>query len=113
MWLTWKQARQVREPYLLRTAAVAQERGLVLVCESHLDAFFLRAKTSATEIKYIVPERDPFLPFFYQMAKYYTVPTPVRRDEAFAGAQRMVYVPARASDPESLRIVKPGEVGDR
>ena len=93
-WSDWMNQRSRRDAYLTRVAELARERQLDLFCDSHIDAFFLATRTSATGIKYRLADNFPFRALMLQMHKYYPQPTPMGPAEFKQPTRDGVLVPS-------------------
>jgi hypothetical protein len=92
MWSNWYLAKSARESYYRRTAELAREKHLDILCESHQDAFFLTTRTSAGEVKYLLEDDFPFRTHLLQIHKFYPRPTPLSRAECLHWTNDVVLV---------------------
>jgi hypothetical protein len=93
-WSDWMNQRSRRDAYLIRVAELARERQLDLFCDSHIDAFFLATRTSATGVNYRLADNFPFRALMLQMHKYYPQPTPMGPAEFKHPTRDVVLVPS-------------------
>jgi hypothetical protein len=93
MWSTWFLDKSARESYYHRVAELAREKHLDVLCESHMNAFFLTTRTSAAEVKYLLEDNFPFRTLLLQIHKFYPRPTPLSRTEFLHCTNDVVLVP--------------------
>jgi len=99
-----------REPYLLRVTELARQKGLDILCETHIEAFYLATRTPAEEVKYVLEEDFPFRALMKQVARYYPHPEPISRAAFEQYPREFVFVP---SNGQEAVIAKPGQFKKR
>jgi hypothetical protein len=76
-WASWMKARASDTSFFSKIAAVAAEKRLDIVCESHWDAFYLATRTPAPRVFYLLGEHFPFKQYLLRAAEYYPNPAPI------------------------------------
>jgi hypothetical protein len=75
-WGEWFRGRASDRAYFAKIAQMANERNFEIVCESHVDAFYLATRTPAQDVKYLLSTNFAFKNLMLQIERFY--PRPAR-----------------------------------
>jgi hypothetical protein len=92
LWSGWRASRALNETYLKRVAQEAQAKQLAVVCQNHIDAFFLTTRTAASDVKYVLLDRFPFRTLMLQLHKFYPRPAPISPTELQQYSKSFLFV---------------------
>jgi hypothetical protein len=110
-WSSWEQERSTREPRLIRIAELANDKGYPLVCDNHIDAFFLATQTTARTVKYVLQESFPYYTLMRATAFHYPKPEPITPEQCEQMAEDYVFVRfnREAAIVPAAKTASPGE----